>query len=376
MEKTMKKILSLLLVFTLLTTSILLNGCNKKQEKVEPEENEVIDDNTDKKEEEPTPQVEPEPVIDIELGNNPFTGLKIKKDAENKRPVAIMVENSPYARPQWGMNDKDYAPDIILEAEVESGITRTMWLFADYTSLPEVIGPIRSARPPYVRFSELFDSIYVHWGQSETLANYIGADDVIKMDGVNNINQMQYRGKTALFDRSKERDVALEHTGILYGNKLEAAINEYGYRTNIDSKHFSTFEFNDKLEKVSDVECKNVDVKISSVSWTKHWKYNEQDHYYHTDDYKNDLTRQNLLVLFDTTEYITKPGATFSYCNYLLASGEGKLISQGTIKDIKWAVQGNKLVLKDDKGQIVKLNPGKTWIGWISSNYGGEVKVK
>ena len=54
---------------------------------------------------------------------NPLTGLKMKESAIGKRPVAFMVENTPPARPQWGMDDVNYAPDIILEAEVEGGIT-------------------------------------------------------------------------------------------------------------------------------------------------------------------------------------------------------------------------------------------------------------
>lgn len=368
----MKKIFSLLLVLTLVLSSILFVGCSKSKDE-EPEQEEVVPEQ-DQQEEEVVPEEEPEEII--ELGSNPLTGLKMNESAEGKRPVAIMVENSPYARPQWGMDDPNYAPDIILEAEVESGITRTMWLFADYSALPEIVGPIRSARPPFVKFSELFDSIYVHWGQSESLANYIGADDVIARDGVNNINQMAYRARVKLFDRSNDRDVDLEHTGILYGKNLPEAIEQYGYRTNIDTKSFSNLEFNDSLEKMSDTTCNELEVKISSVSWIKKWSYSEDDHMYHTNDYKNNLTRQNILVLYDTTEYITKPAATFSYCNYLLQGGEGKLASQGTIKDIKWSIEAGKLVLKDTSGNKIKLNPGKTWIGWISNNYNGKVTFK
>ena len=81
------------------------------------------------------------------------------------------------------MDDANYAPDIILEAEVEYGITRTMWLFADYSSIPDTIGPVRSARPPFVKFSELFDTIYIHWGQSNSTSDYVGANTIIAQDG-------------------------------------------------------------------------------------------------------------------------------------------------------------------------------------------------
>ena len=307
---------------------------------------------------------------------NPLTGLKMNESAIGKRPVAIMVENTPPARPQWGMDDPNYAPDIILEAEVEAGITRTMWLFSDFTSLPEIVGPIRSARPPYVVFSQLFDSIYVHWGQSDSAGRYVGASEIITQNGVNNINQLQYRGRVELFGRNRERNVAIEHTGIVYTKNLPKAIEEYGYRTELDMSKYTSLDFTDEPVKVSDTACNELIAQISSRSWTKHWKYNSSDKLYHTDDFNNNLTRQNIIILFDTTEYITKPGASFSYCNYLFEGGDGKLASQGTVMDIKWSIDKGKLLLQDLDGNVIKLNRGKTWIGWLSSNYGGYVEIK
>ena len=306
---------------------------------------------------------------------NPLTGLSMKETAIGKRPVAFMVGNTPPARPQWGMDDVNYAPNIILEAEVEGGITRTMWLFADMTSLPELIGPMRSARPPYVRFSELFDAIYVHWGQSDSAGSYIGASDVIARDGVDNINQIQYRGQVELFGRNRERDVAIEHTGVVHTKNLVQAINEYGYRTDRDDSRFTFFEFTDEAEKMSDKVCNELTITISSRSWVKHWTYSSSDHLYHTDDFENKLTRKNIIILYDETEYITKPGASFSYCNYRLEYGTGLLASEGTIKDISWSVEKGKLVLKDTDGEIISLNRGKTYIAWISSNLGGNVQI-
>ena len=306
---------------------------------------------------------------------NPLTGLTMKESAIGKRPVAFMVENTPPARPQWGMDDPNYAPDIILEAEVEGGITRTMWLFADFTSLPELIGPMRSARPPYVRFSELFDSIYVHWGQSDSAGSYVGASDVIARDGVNNINQIQYRGQVELFGRNRERDVAIEHTGVVYTKNLPKAIEEYGYRTERNNDNFTSFEFTDEPTKVSDTPCNELTITISTRSWIKNWKYSTADKLYHTSDFENNLSRKNIIIMYDETEYITKPGAYFSYCNYRLESGEGKYASEGTIMDIKWSVEKGKLVFRDMNDNEIALNRGKTYIAWISNNLGGSVAV-
>ena len=124
------------------------------------------------------------------------------------------------------------------------------------------------------------------------------------------------------------------------------------------------------------------------------------------------MKRDNLLVLFDDTEYITKddyegPGSTGSvtYCDYALKGGDGKLFSQGTVKDIQWKVRKHKLILIDEDATeaaqqeaeakateegktpeeiqaavdsavvYASLNQGKTWIGWVSDNNGGELEI-
>lgn len=386
-KQTVRKIISILLVLTIAFSLMSLVGCSKKEEG--PTAEEIAAEEAAKKAEEEAARKAAEEEAARKAAEeaakkeaeelarrNPLTGLPMKEEAIGKRVVAIVVENSADARPQWGMDDPEKAPDIILEGEVEYGITRTLWFFADYTSVPDIVGPTRSARPPFVRFSELFDSIFIHWGQSTTTYDYQGADSVISQDGVNNINQMAFYASTPLFGRSNDRNVALEHTGILYGDNLPAVISEYGYRDELDPERISKLEFNKEAAPLSDTPCNTIYVGISGRSWTKTWTYSEEDKLYHTNDFYNDLTRENILVLFDTTEYIYKSAGGITYCNYWLSGGEGKLASQGTVMDIIWSVEDGKLVLKDTNGEIVKLNPGKTWIGWASGNLGGWVTIE
>ena len=394
-KKSIGRIISILLVLALAFSMTSLVGCGKKEEPAAEEVDEeaakkAAEEEAAKKaaEEEAAKKAAEEEAAkkaaeeaarlaaEKFAKQNPLTGLPQKDEAKGKRVVAIVVENSEDARPQWGMDDAEKSPDIILEGEVEYGITRTLWFFADYTEVPTIVGPTRSARPPFVRFSELFDSIFVHWGQSTTTSDYQGADSVISQDGVDNINQMAFYASTTLFGRSTERNVALEHTAILYGENLPAVINEYGYRETIDPKKMSLLEFNEEAKPLSDTPCNVIYTNISGRSWTKTWTYSEEDKLYHTDDFNNKLTRENILVLFDTTEYIYKSSGGVTYCNYRLTGGEGKLASQGTVIDILWSVEDGKLVLKTTDGKPIKLNPGKTWIGWASANNGGWVTIE
>ena len=116
---------------------------------------------------------------------NPLTGESdYNAGAVGKRPIAVVIDNASGARPQYNID----TPDIIVEGEVEGGETRMLWLYADMTNLPEMVGPNRSARPSYVQFSELFDSIFVHFGGSHSKGNYVGGYEVIAQDNVDDID--------------------------------------------------------------------------------------------------------------------------------------------------------------------------------------------
>ncbi len=393
-----KKILAALVLVLALTCAggaFLLTSCSSSEQAATEEE--VI-------------PPEPEPILNPLTGEDAEAGFNEK--AADRRIVAFVVENTPDARPQWGMDDEKYSPDMILQAEVEGGITRTLWFYADYKKLPEQIGPMRSARPPFIRFSECFDSIFIHWGMSHSKGDYVGASSIFNWDEVDHINQMGFSDEAGMFGRDSSRGVSAEHTGIVHGDAVPAAIKEYGCRTT--PNEFTKLKFNETAQPMSDICADEVRLDFSDrTDWeTTVWTYNEEDKQYHTDNFNNNLKRDNLLVLFSDTEYITKegyqgPGSTGSvtYCNYKLAGGKGKLFSQGTVKNIKWRVNDYKLTLIDmdatkaarkkaaeeaaaqgkteEEIKALKqtieveasLNVGKTWIGWASANNGGDLDI-
>jgi hypothetical protein len=121
-----------LVVVVAAVTAVLLTGdgdgpstdeaATPDEEPVPPEEEEV------------EPEPEPDPV------RLPLTGALV--DEELDRPAMIVkVSNSPEARPQSGLADAD----VVIEELTEGGITRFMAIF--HSQLPEVAGPVRSARP-------------------------------------------------------------------------------------------------------------------------------------------------------------------------------------------------------------------------------------
>ena len=286
-----------------------------------------------------------------------------------------MVENHPAARPQWGMDDKYYSPDIILEGEVEGGISRMLWMWADYNKMPYFVGPVRSARPPFVRFSELFNAMFVHWGMSESSGAYTGADYYFYNDGVDHLDGMYYES-SGPFDRNWDSGRSAEHLAIVYGGILPEYLESY-FDTARDASLTTELKFHKTKEPRGEkASCYDLYLQLSDISKSTEWYYYPKDQKYYSDSFETGVARDNILVLFDTTYYVSKVANYASYCNYDLAGGDAYLASCGSIQYIKWSAEGGKLRLYDpDTGEDVPMNPGKTYIGWVSSNYGGYCSV-
>ena len=74
------------------------------------------------------------------------------------KPVLAVIENSPAARPQTGLQ----TADIVYEVPVERSITRFLCLFSD--NVPDKIMPLRSARIPFLYIQREWDAPFMFFG--------------------------------------------------------------------------------------------------------------------------------------------------------------------------------------------------------------------
>ncbi len=92
---------------------------------------------------------------------SPLTGELIAQEGDAAKPVtAIMLENSPDARPQSGLKDAE----IVYEAIAEGGVTRFLAVYQQHK--PQLIGPVRSVRMYYVHWLTPYDASVAHIGGS------------------------------------------------------------------------------------------------------------------------------------------------------------------------------------------------------------------
>lgn len=148
-------IVSLIVVVVVVAAIVWALVASRGEPAVDPGD-EPVTDGTEEPTEEPTePDPEPDPDPDPEpMGAAPLTGLDVGLDVAEElaaRPVVIVkIPNAAPARPQTGLD----AADLVIEEEVEGGITRFMAVF--HSQLPTLIGPIRSARPVDVELASGF----------------------------------------------------------------------------------------------------------------------------------------------------------------------------------------------------------------------------
>lgn len=85
-----------------------------------------------------------------------LTNLAASPDLQNIAALAVKVDNHPGARPQWSLS----SADVMFEENVEF-LTRFIAIF--HSRLPDVIGPIRSARTSDLNILAAFNRPVLAW---------------------------------------------------------------------------------------------------------------------------------------------------------------------------------------------------------------------
>lgn len=299
---------------------------------------------------------------------NPLTGeAGLDEEAIGARPIAVVVENSAAARPQWGLS----TPDVLIEGLVEGGITRMLLLYSDVNEIPKV-GPLRSARHDFVQMAECFDSIFVHCGWS------IYAEDKIKSDGVDNLNGIQYYKSKFFYRDSSRAHKGTEHTGYSNGEYIKATIDSLDYRTQVKSGYEKVLHFvSEDAVYTPDNPCNKISFQYSS-SFKYAFTYDADDGKYYCSlgssarkDAKGvHLNYKNVLVLYCK---VGSMGDSKGCVDMKLENANtGYYISNGGYEDISWTVKGSglssKLVINTNDGNTLEMNPGNTYIALLPTS--------
>ncbi len=275
----------------------------------------------------------------------PFLGKLVEK-IELPSPIMVMIENSPAARPQIGLEDAS----IVYEFLVEGGITRFLALF--YENFPERVGPVRSTRPYFIQTALEYDATLLHVGASAE------GFHLLATSGISHIDQLS---NGAYFWRDLNR---------------RAPHNVYTGKSKLGN-------YLDKL----DIKLVDSIFSFKSVSFIDQQRTKEADklkiRYWggYTVEYKYDASKGNYLRFIDSVPHLMEGGKKLYADNILvqyvdtnikddagrlemdlIGTGKALFFKNGYVFEGQWAKEADRVVYNGENGIEWQFNSGQTWI--------------
>lgn len=283
-----------------------------------------------------------------------LTGIEIDSEL-NKRPVtAVMIENSPDARPQSGL----YNAGVVFEAIAEGGITRFMALYLE--DQPKYIGPVRSVRPYYLDFALPFQAALAHVGGSPKALQQIRSLKVRDLDQFANADAYQ-----RVDSRYAPHNV---YTSIESLDKVQK-------RKGFTKSDFTSWPRLLKAKPAKTVTAKTISFDISSYYYNVSFAYDNKSNSYlrsqgsarHNDERAKKQIAPKVVIALVMAYGIDSDGVHSKYTT--TGSGSVFIFQNGEVTKGTWTKKerSSQLSFKDSEGKVIKLNPGQTWVTLLAA---------
>jgi hypothetical protein len=316
-----------------------------------------------------------------------------EKDAwEKRRPLAVMIENSPDSRPQSGLGKAD----IVFEAMAEGGVTRFMAMFyCDVQVEDTTVAPVRSARTYFVDWASGFNlPLYVHVGGANTPgpSDALGQISDYGWNGQNDLNQFSIGYPTFVrdYNRIPGKELATEHTMVSSTEKLWAVATKRGWTNlsperKVGKKTTGGVDWKEGFKPLAVADDAPAGsptaANISFEFWDGFenygvkYEYDKASNAYkrflagqpHT-DLNNDkqVMVKNAIVLFSEEKGPINDKKHLLYKT--TGTGEAWIFQNGDVIKGKWAKKDREaqLTFVDSKGKEVPLVRGLTWISVVA----------
>lgn len=313
--------------------------------------------------------------------NGAYYTKKEKEIWKNRRPLAVMIENSVDARPHSGLS----LADVVYEAVAEGGITRYMPVYLCGSSLGNIsLAPVRSTRTYFVDWVSEYDSLYTHVGgagrcSDDTVDERAKALCQIQEYGIKDLDQFGI-GYPDCF-RNPDRlthPVATEHQMVCLSDNLYKIAEERGW-TNKDEdgvswdKNFVSWKFKDDAK----LEDRPETLSVSFGFWDGYkdydvrWEYNKQTNTFkrfNGGQQQTDLETDEEIAAKNVVVQLSKESEANDVHKHLLyqTTGQGPAIifQDGKAISGTWQKKNrlSRTLFYDVNGKEIKFNRGQIWI--------------
>jgi hypothetical protein len=293
-----------------------------------------------------------------------LTGKEVSsKDITTQAATCVMIENSPAARPQSGLNEAG----VIYEAIAEGGITRFLAIFQE--AKPNYIGPVRSVRLTFVEMAKPYNCSIAHVGGSDNALKLIRGNN-----GFRDIDQF-YNAKYYWRIRSR----ASPHNVYTRFSMLDELNYSKGYRTS-EFNGFTRIKPDTKPEE-SEKKANKITISMSSDIYSPVYNYDANSNKYlrsyaqggaHYSQSEDGTKTQNApdVVIAMKVETVARTGEE-AYADYTTTgTGDAAIFQNGGVIEGRWsrANKDSELKFTDASGNEIQLGRGQTWITLYPSN--------
>lgn len=355
----MKKRLVALL--TLMAMSVSLVACGGD----ETEDNTVEATEDVAAGEEGEGEAEAEEVLPEGMYRSELTNELIDESLKDQRPIAVMVDNESIALPHYGLSQADVVYEM-MNSTMNGRITRFMALFKDYESV-EQIGSIRSVRPTNVILSAEWNAILCHDGGPFYIDEYMAEECTDNFSGtfsrVDNGKSREYT--EYILEGDMEDNFAKSDVDVEYNEYYEGPHYQFA---NEDNPVYLDEVYGDEA-----FDASLVDLPFPHNG--SYLEYNEEDQLYYYSEYGkahvdpgNDnaqLCFKNLLIQSCGFTQYDEHGYMIFDC---ISQGGGYYITNGKAVLVTWrkeSMTSPTRYYEAATGEEIKLNTGKTYVGFV-----------
>ncbi|GAC1413325.1 MAG: DUF3048 domain-containing protein [Candidatus Doudnabacteria bacterium] len=268
-----------------------------------------------------------------------------------QRPIAVVIENHPAARPQSGLSQAD----IVYEALAEGGITRFMAIFQ--TQRVNTVGPVRSARTYFNDWAQELGAIYAHVGGNSDALYYLKKG----IPGLSNADQFFNNDFFARVPPRKPPHNTYTSTAQLLALAKQRNFNMI--------KSYPEYLFKDDKAAQMPTGSK-INIDFSTPSFAVSWAYNSK-----TNLYKRSNGGKLSVDLGNGKNIFAKNIIVQRVRNWPVASdtvlaismgtregGEADVYQDGIVVHGTWKMVDGRTKYFDLANNEIKLNRGQTWI--------------
>jgi hypothetical protein len=288
---------------------------------------------------------------------SPLTGEVVSSLAATTQPVtAVMIENSPDARPQSGLKEAG----VVFEAIAEGGITRFMAIYQQ--EKPQLIGPVRSLRIYDIDWFTPFDASIAHVGGSAA------ALAEVRNGSFRDIDQF-FNG--SYYYRSTDR--LAPHNVYTTSADLDNLNASKGY-TSSDVKGFLRTTGTASTKPTATAITIDFSIPLYNTSYTYDAANNDyprsQDGAPHLDREEGQIAPTVVIAMDVAETTVLQDG--YREAITTIGSGDATIFQNGTATKATWTktAQDSQITFTDSTGKDIALDRGQTWIAAVPNGEG------